>query len=325
MAVYSTVQDALTSGTGIERTFHCGNPDHNDKTASASVNAITGLFICYSCGWRGKVDVESFEIDVSEVGRQLSKLVDHLEARELTLTESWLSQYDAAGPGEYWLSRFTAPICREFRLGMDYEHNSATIPIRSLNGVPLGVILRRLDDTKPKYKYPFGMDISQYLFAYHKCTGDIIILTEGPTDTIAAWEVGFQAMAINGANLSKAQKDALIRYQPKGLILAFDMDEAGDRVARMVTSSFPEFHTYRPTWDGYKDLASMPLSERMFALSEAEKNILSRLAQPAPNALVYETCESHEARPQKTPSTCSSTNIVSPSTPRKKLRIRKTS
>lgn len=288
MRAYATIQDAMAMGTGVERTFHCGNPDHVDRNASASVNSITGAFLCYSCGWKGKIDTENFEIDVSEVGKQLAKLVTELETDPRTLTESWLSQYDAAGPGEYWLSRFSPEICREFRLGMDYERNAAVMPVRSLNGKPLGVLRRYLDDTKPKYKYPFGVDMSEYLFAYDKCDGDIIILTEGPTDTIAAWEVGHEAMAIYGSNMSKAQRDAIIRYSPKAIVAAFDMDDAGERAAREVTNRFPQFPCERPRWGTYKDLASMPVDVRREVLDSIRKNILLQLAQPSRVVLGYE-------------------------------------
>jgi len=277
MRAYATIQDAMSLGSGVERAFHCGNPDHSDRNASASVNSLTGAFLCYSCGWSGKIDVNNYEIDLTEAGRQLSKLVTQLEATPRELTESWLDQFDASGPGEYWLGRYGAPICRRFRLGMDYHLNAAVIPLRSLNGAPMGVIRRNLDNG-PKYQYPKGVDISELLFNFEGCEDDIVVLTEGATDTIASVEVGYDAMAIYGSRMSKAQHLALSKYAPKAIMLCFDMDEAGDRAARDVTRMFPELITERVLWDAYKDLASMPVRTREQVLHDSYTKIVSRLA-----------------------------------------------
>lgn len=317
MRAYSTIQDAMSLGTGVERQFHCGNPDHEDRNASASVNSITGAFLCYSCGWKGKIDVDNYEIEISMVGRQLDKLSRALEEPERELTESWLSMFDAAGPGEYWLSRFSEAVCRDFRLGVDYVTESATIPLRDAKGRPLGVIRRSLG-RGPKYLYPPDVDISDYLFAYERCDDDIIVLVEGATDAIASWEVGHQAMAIYGSRMSKAQEKLIDRYDPKALILAFDMDEAGDRAAREVTARYPYIEVTRPEWRDreYKDLASMPLDLRKEVLNLSRTIIVNRLAQPRSNVLTYESWVAEKIQSSR-PSESGGT----PSSKPRKLRI----
>lgn len=322
MRVYRSIEEAMASGIIGEATIPCPSPDHEDRSPSASVNTAKGLWVCYSCGAAGYIDVESYEISQTAVARHLAKLTHQLETENRSLTESWLSQYDASGPGEYWLSRFSAPVCRAFRLGMDYEANAATIPLRGLLGSPMGVIRRSLNEGETKYKYPLGVDVSKLIFNYHDCQGEIIVLTEGATDTIAAVEAGHEAMAIFGSNLSKSQRDAVVRYWPKALILAFDMDDAGERAARAATAAFPELVTVRARWDGYKDLASMPVEERAEVLSQFGNEALSRLDHTSPVVLAYETCES-ELPTSKSNSTRQSPTSTTRTRPGLKLKPRR--
>lgn len=266
-----SLEDALAFGHGNERQFSC--PVHEDTNPSASVNVIKGLWICYGCGAKGKVDVDSIEIPPEALARQLRKLSEALEASgPRTYSESWLKVFTANGPGDYWLSRFTPEACAKFDLGMMPDGSAATYPLRDSSGVILGVVERNLSEDGPKYKYPFGVDMTDYLFNYHACEGDEIVLTEGATDTIAAWEAGYEAMAIYGARLTVAQRGLLARYAPRKLILGFDQDEAGRRAAAGVQQAFPEVEVIAPTWpataQGVKqDLASMPVATRKAVLS----------------------------------------------------------
>lgn len=273
-----TIEEAMSSGATGEVNIICPNPDHDDRNPSAWVNTLSGLWVCFSCGAGGKIDTENYEIDMGAATKELARLTMLMEKEGVERTEGWLSQFDSSTPGDYWLGRFSAATCREFRLGVDYHRNQATIPLRDLNGVPLGVIRRNLGDG-PKYVYPTEIDISDYLFAYHQCTDDVVILTEGATDTIAAWEVGHQAMAIYGSRLSKAQRIALEKYNPKALILAYDQDEAGDQAARNTAAWFPHLVVERAEWGHYKDLSSMPITVRRIALQIARRNVRNRLAQ----------------------------------------------
>lgn len=255
----ATLNEVMLFGTGIERQFLC--PVHNDHNPSASVNSFTGLWFCYSCGARGKYDTTT--VDHESFHRQLQDFLN-LEETRVEYPESYLNQFDSLGPGDYWLSRFSRGITRQHRLGQTFDGRYATIPVRSDTGVLVGVIRRDLTGTdKQKYRYPYRLKISSYLYNYSECTDDVILLTEGATDTVAANEVGVQAMATYRNGISEAQLSLLRRYAPRAVYVAYDQDKAGDQGAETVIKALSGFtEAHRLTWGDYKDLASIPRKDR---------------------------------------------------------------
>lgn len=266
---WATLQDALTLGTGTERSFCCHV--HHENNASASVNAMNGLWICYACGARGKVDLDDIDVPIPALVKQIESVVAAVEAPPRRVySESWLSLYDADGPGEYWLGRFTPEACAHFRLGMTPDGSWATYPMRDNAGRVLGVVRRNLHQTGEKYKYPPGISMSQTLFNLAGASSDTLVIVEGATDAIAAWEVGADAVATYSANLSLRQESLLRKYNPKKIIMASDQDEAGERLAKRVADALPFVDVVRATWNPLthtKDLAGMTIEQRTAVLA----------------------------------------------------------
>ena len=266
---YSSIAEALTQGHGRERQFLCHV--HGDTNPSASVNALTGAWICYACGAAGRVDLDGVDLDPYAVRRRITEIAERVEAMTVRYPEGWLNFFDATGPGEYWLSRFSEEICREHRLGQTPDGAWATIPLRGSTGEVSGVIMRSLTGARPKYKYPYQAKLSQRLYNYHRVTSDVIILVEGATDVVAADEVlPGHTMALYGDRLSNAQAKLLFRYAPRVVLVATDQDDGGETAMRSVQSKMDSFCTVRRlVWEDYKDLASIPVEERSEMLSWA--------------------------------------------------------
>lgn len=317
---YRTIEEALTVGTGTERSFVCHV--HADTNPSASVNALTGLWVCYTCGAGGKIDLDRIDIDPEVVTRELRKYTHLVENETRYYAENWLSLYDSNGPGDYWLSRFSLETCQRFRLGHDLDGEWATYPLRDNQGRVLGLVRRNLTEEGPKYKYPHGLDISNYLFNYHACSSEILVLTEGATDAIASVESSYDALAVYGSRMPAKQRLALRRYAPKGLVMAFDSDKAGDRAARVWGEAFPEVVSVRAHWHpAYKDLAAMPVEYRTHVLSEAVEQVEMGLAQSRSEQVGSSTCESNERTIRKTVSIKRSRSSETRSGPRPTLRL----
>lgn len=259
---YSSISEALIHGSGRERQFLCHV--HGDSNPSASVNSLTGLWICYACGASGKVDLDGIELDPYALRRRIHEVEERVAASQVRYPEGWLNFFDSTGPGEYWLSRYSEEICRQHRLGQTPDGKYATIPLRNHEGEVCGVIRRSLTGERPKYKYPFQARLSERIFNYHRATKDVIFLTEGATDAIAIDEVMPEySMAIYGSRMSRTQTQLMFRYAPKVILVATDQDEAGDKAFRSIQDSLGGFcNVYRLEWDTYDDLASAPLQER---------------------------------------------------------------
>lgn len=260
---YADLESALTYGWEVERSFRCINPEHNDNSASASINAVSGLFVCYACGYAGKVDMDKVEVHVSGLKKYTAKVFARLEEGN-RYSEGWLNAFDSAGPGSYWLGRFDAATCRTFRLGQ--APGVATYPMRDNGGEVMGVVTRDLTgQRRQKYLYPPGVKNSQYLLDYHAVESENVVLVEGMADVAAVAQTG-QRMALGcyRAWLSAAQAKLLRKYEPRKVFVAFDQDRAGDLGAARVEELLASYtKVVRLTWDQYKDLAEMPLDQRV--------------------------------------------------------------
>lgn len=263
MTGWASIEEAMTNGWGIERAFVCHV--HDDHNASASINSMTGLWFCYSCHARGSFDMTKIDPDPYEVRRAVDRFMEQFEAESRIYPESWLSQFDSTGPGEYWLKRYSHEVARKHRLGKYPDQHAATIPFRDNAGRVLGVIRRDLTGLDPaKYRYPSGVDMQNYLYNYHRVQGRVILLTEGATDAIAADEGGFpDAMAVYGSHLSTQQRRLICKLDPDLIICAFDQDKAGDDGAHEVAARLPYYRVERMEWPRvWKDLNSIPLPIR---------------------------------------------------------------
>jgi DNA primase len=262
----TSLADALAHGHGVERQFTC--PVHRDEHPSASVNVAKGVWYCYRCHAHGTVDGAIYD-DVDLDPFALVKDLAESDYEEF-FPESWLDTFDAAGPGSYWLSRFEPETAAHFRLGYDAVADAATYPLRHPSNKLLGVVRRPLADPKTRYRYPARAKTTRLLFNYDPCVSSRVVLTEGATDAMAAWEVGHIAFATFSNRLSAEQARLLARVEPDEVVIAFDDDVAGDagtvQVAGMLSH---RYRLLRAHFDGAKDLAELALDDRKISLEQA--------------------------------------------------------
>jgi hypothetical protein len=258
--------EALSRGHGTWRSFSC--PAHSASHDTARVNVLTGKWVCMSCGAKGTTD--GWLADPDE---ELEAIMDILEPPVGPKSESWLDVFDSGPIHPYWLSRYEENTCREFRLGYDAGKGKPCYPIRDPEGRPLGVVLRNLDDpSAPKYRYPVGVGASKLLFGYERLyQHEPLVLCEGATDVMAAFEAGFWAVGSFGARISETQSHLILAAKPTTVVIAYDMDKAGEEGAHHAHEVLSRLGviTVRPRWDGYKDLGEMPKATRRKILTEA--------------------------------------------------------
>lgn len=264
MTLWRTLEDVLADGRGTERAFQCHK--HDDQHASASVNVLSGLWICYACGARGTV--AGHVPDPKAVVRSLTE-----DAPPRIYSLEWLDLFDGNGTTGYWADRFGEATAEHFRCGTHPVTGAPTYPMRDLFGRVLGVVVRNADQS-PKYRYPYGPRTSETFFSSdnHLAIRPVVILVEGAPDVMALHESGlpegWAVLGCYGAGLHAPQVAALRDLHPAVIVTAFDSDQAGQMATERAviqcdglgTVVSVDWSTVAPTT---KDAADVPREERI--------------------------------------------------------------
>jgi DNA primase len=253
MADYSDAVERafeVTLRSGDEFMVRC--PRHEDRSASLQVNVVKGLFVCFSCGWKGSIrkllgNIKEPEPEIADVLTMLDA-VDAAAARAAmkarVLPEATLKRYSF--PTEYWASRrFTATTIEAWDLGYDALEDDAIIPIRDLHGHLISIARRRLSkDVGPKYLYQKGFQRTQNLFGSWMVDGEMVAITEGPLDAISVWQAGYPAVAQYGSALNEKQVSILHQMGVADVVLFYDNDLAGRKATEHALPLLRDFMVY---------------------------------------------------------------------------------
>ena len=268
--------------------LYCLCPFHEDRTASFAINAESGLFVCYACGAKGKFEHLVERIgeefyprprDLKDVKGLIGKLATQHEVEELRghRSERWLDLFPPNDRSEdYWKRRgLNEKTRRDWRLGYDTKIKCYTIALRDSAGRVLGVI-RRQDEDFPwrwssKYMNPKGFQRKLNLFgAWAVRPGRPLVIVEGPSDALACWNVGFQAVALFGASMSSHQRQLIIRAAPSTLLIGTDNDKKGHAAAEEINEAlWRVYPTSRVIFTGKKDPGDYRPSELKRVLAYA--------------------------------------------------------
>jgi len=145
-------------------------------------------------------------------------------------------------------------------------------------GRPLGLVCRATEDgTEPKYLYSKGMKRSYGLLGFERARASkTVLLVEGVLDALYLNAKGLSAPAVatGGTSLSEEQIQSLKDSGTEELLLALDMDEAGqaaiDRAIRKLAQDL--FRVYVVSLpEGYKDPDELVRREGLESLEKALK------------------------------------------------------
>lgn len=211
----------------------CLNPEHEDNNPSMRIDKITGIFNCFSCGFKGNIfkhfDKESnfrdiqrerikqkiAKIRAESVGLQMPKDIILYQGNERNIK-----------PETYKL--FEAFISFE-----SHFKDRIVFPIRDITGKIVGFNGRLKKNSpikdQPKYLYyPPKMKLPFYP-THAKPINDRIILVEGIYDMINLWDKGLtNTMCAFGTHNVDEQKLELLRMRGVDqLDICFDTDQAG--------------------------------------------------------------------------------------------------
>lgn len=261
-----TLEHALSVGRGVERPFQC--PSHDDRSASASVNVLKGVWYCHACFASGRVDGNRVPT--------MEELEAMLEPEKAVrrYPESWLALF---GVGGYWLDRFPEWLCWYAGFGGDPWSGEGTYPVRTPSGVLAGVCRRAVVDDGPKYRYPRGWSMSHALGYPNRSVklgadhSKVLVLVEGYADAAALWEAGINAAPVFGSGLHLPQLDSPALRRAQLVVSGYDADEAGMLAAERTEEALPEMAHAWVDWSEYdgKDPAELDVSDRRLAVAES--------------------------------------------------------
>jgi 5S rRNA maturation endonuclease (ribonuclease M5) len=228
----TTLAEALADGRGNERPFRCH--EHDDSSASASVNVAKGVWFCFTCHAKGTVDGKK----EPTTGDLLAMMEPEKAARVIPLRA--LEMYEPGSRRIYWHTRFPDWLVWQALLGEDPFTGDGTFPVWTPKGQLAGVGRRRVQPPTdpvtgkvigPRYKYPPRWSAARVLHGtgFVKGPQEIIVLVEGMADAVSLWELGVPAFAVYGSGLHAPQLEQIHRMGTKVVITGFDMDEAGSR------------------------------------------------------------------------------------------------
>jgi len=212
-----------------------------DRHPSFSVNSDTGLFGCWSCGFKGRfADLVAFvlKIDRGDAvtwirGRGTIQRVERLLAKKpvpvdttQVVNEASLALMTAPPRWALRKRRLTAQACEKYGVLWEPRGELWITPVRTQGGRLLG-----WQEKNERYfrNHPPGLKKAQHLFGYHILPprAERIILVESPLDAVVLESAGISGgVASYGASVSDAQMTLIIE-RTRHLVLALDNDGPG--------------------------------------------------------------------------------------------------
>jgi DNA primase len=213
----------------------CINPDHDDNNPSMRVDKVTGIFHCFSCGFKGnlftKFGTEPNYIDIKIVKLQ-DKIREMLSNTNLTMPADavpFCRNYRDISANTYMeVNAFTSNEQEEFK-------GRLMFPIYDIRGnikVFMGRALH--SDVESKYLF-YPKHVTPPLFPAHpEIWKNSLIVVEGIFDALNMMDKGcYNVISAFGTHsLLKTYKEKLSHFKIMGVnkfYIMFDGDDAGQK------------------------------------------------------------------------------------------------
>jgi len=233
-----------------------------DRTPGWYINSETGEHLCFSCGFRGTLQVLAYrllQVTWEEAADWVNKRTDIL-ARFLE-RDAWALEdrgprkqmapiNDArilgfsAVPAQMLADRnISRAAADSYEIRWDAQREAWILPIRSPDGLLLGWQVKGTGPDRYFRNYPMGVAKGSALFGLQTLsgTGDVGVV-ESPLDAARLNSLGFEAVATYGAMVTEVQMDLLIE-NAYSLVVCMDnygSDAAGARSALWMMGLGPD-------------------------------------------------------------------------------------
>lgn len=251
-----------------------------DRSPSWSINAHSGLWICFSCGARGTLSSLLSELCgdsglsaqqfLINAGMQRLYSVNEKKPEAVLNTESFLS-FERVSDNKCASKGLDPNMVHRYGVRWNPKNKSWAIPIIS----PLGSLMGWQEKKSGWVRnYPVGIEKAKTLFGVERFRSSTAVLVESPLDVVRLSMVvdNPQALASFGAQVSKEQL-TLLTSIADSVIVAMDNDEAGIEASKRIYK-FMNHPRKGLRWWNYKgtsakDIGDMSDSEIIDGLESA--------------------------------------------------------
>lgn len=226
---------------GKDAVIKCLNPEHDDTNPSMRVDRVTGVYHCFSCGYKGNLFTH-FGAPETTLEIKIHKIKEKIEQKKAETVGIQLPEERISwNAGFRNISAETLKIWQAFTWNVPKFEGRIIFPIRDLTGKTVGLIGRLIQnnlitDNRPKYYiYPVGVQLP-FCPAKPKLIQNRAILVEGMFDALNLWDNGLKnAVCCFGTKQMTWVKLSLLKMQGvSGLDIMFDGDDAGRQAAQEV-------------------------------------------------------------------------------------------
>ena len=223
--------------SGRDYVIKCLNPDHEDSNPSMRVDNVTGIFNCFSCGFKGNV-FKHFGAAANFLEIKRQKLKDSIDEKRSASIGFEFPKGFAPYVGNW---RGIKPeTYKHFEAFMHHDsqfNGRIVFPVRDITGKVVAFNGRHMTMTEiPKYLiYPPQAKLPLYPSTVNPIKGRVI-LVEGIFDMINLYDKGLSnAICCFGTKNIDADKLAILKMQNiEGVDIMFDGDDAGQTAAEEI-------------------------------------------------------------------------------------------
>jgi DNA primase len=223
---------------GRDYIVKCLNPEHEDTNPSMRVDVLTGMFNCFSCGYKGNI-AKRFGTVIpvvdSRVANLKSKIQKLMPKESLSIPEdAQFFELDYRGISKDTYKKYQAFTTSKIEKLDEF----LTFPLRNFQGRIVAFMGRRMfGGIDPKYNtYPSKVPLPFFpdeITIYNKS----IIFVEGIFDALNLIDKGLpNTVALLGVNkLNEKNIDKIMHYKILGvekIFIVFDGDSAGQKAAK---------------------------------------------------------------------------------------------
>ena len=222
---------------GKDFVVRCLNPEHEDKNPSMKIDQITGIFQCFSCGYKGNV--------YNRFGERANQLQLRRDLFKKKLTEKRAESVGLSFPQNClpYLGNWRDIKPETYRKFEAFQNQGndfvgrINFPIRDISGKIVAFQGRHTTNGLPKYKFsPPGAKLP--FFPIVEFIKGSVVLVEGMFDMLNLHDKGMtNAVCCFGTNNFNETKLAMLAVQGAEYVdVFFDGDEAGQKASEQVVS-----------------------------------------------------------------------------------------